>query len=42
MVARGAYPSNRSCVDWLLDLDQFQNPADAAHYEEGLRKAGFE
>ena len=42
MVARGAYPSNRSCVDWLLDLDPFQNPADAAHYEEGLRKAGFE
>ena len=42
MVARGAYPSNRSCVDWLLDLDPFQNPADAAHYQEGLRKAGFE
>lgn len=41
MVARGTYPSNRSCVDWLLDLDPFQNSADAAHYEEGLRKAGF-
>jgi DNA-binding SARP family transcriptional activator/TolB-like protein len=42
MVARGAYPSNRSCVEWLLDLDPFQYPADANHYEEGLRKAGFE
>ena len=41
MVARGAYPSDRSCVDWLLDLDPFQQEADAAHYEDGLRKAGF-
>jgi len=42
VIARGSYPSNRSCVEWLLDLDPFQNPADAAHYEDGLRKAGFE
>ena len=42
MVARGDYPSNKSCVDWLMDLDPFQRPDDAAHYEDGLRKAGFE
>ena len=42
MTARGGFPSSHSCVDWLLDLDPFQNPDDAAHYEEGLRKAGFE
>ena len=42
MVARGNYPADRSCVEWLLDLDPFQVPADRAHYEEGLRKAGFE
>ena len=42
VVARGGHPANSSCVQWLLDLDPFQNPEDAAHYEEGLRKAGFE
>jgi DNA-binding SARP family transcriptional activator/TolB-like protein len=42
MVDRGAYPSDRSCVDWLLDLDPYQRPEDARHYERGLRLAGFE
>lgn len=42
MVARGAYPSDKTCVEWLLDLDPYQHPGDAEHYEQGLRKAGFE
>ena len=41
MVARGACPSNRSCVQWLLDLDPFRRAEDASHYEDGLRKAGL-
>ena len=41
-LAKGDHPANSSCVDWLLALDPFQNPDDTAHYEEGLRKAGFE
>jgi hypothetical protein len=30
-----------SCVDWLLAMDPFLQPADAEHYAEGLRQAGF-
>jgi DNA-binding SARP family transcriptional activator/Tfp pilus assembly protein PilF len=38
---RGLFPSGTSCIDWLLAMDPFRRPADAEHYAEGLRKAGF-
>jgi DNA-binding SARP family transcriptional activator/Tfp pilus assembly protein PilF len=41
-LARGGFPPNTSCIDWLLMMDPFQRSADVAHYAEGLRKAGFE
>ena len=40
-LARGLFPKGTSCVDWLLAMDPFRRPADAEHYAEGLRKAGF-
>ena len=40
-LARGMFPGDMSCVDWLLAMDPFQLPADAEHYASGLRKAGF-
>ncbi len=41
-LARGLFPSGISCIDWLVAMDPFRRPADAEHYAEGLRKAGFE
>ncbi len=41
-LARGDFSADTSPVDWLLGLDPFQRAEDAAHYEAGLRKAGFE
>ncbi len=41
-LARGDYSEDASRVDWLLGLDPFQRADDAAHYETGLRMAGFE
>jgi hypothetical protein len=32
----------RLSIDWLVAMDPFRRPADAEHYAEGLRKAGFE
>jgi DNA-binding SARP family transcriptional activator len=40
-LARGFFPAGMSCIDWLLAIDPFRRPADAEHYAEGLRKAGF-
>jgi DNA-binding SARP family transcriptional activator len=40
-LARGLFPSGISCMDWLLAMDPFRRPADAEHYAEGLRRAGF-
>ena len=40
-LARGLFPENTSCVDWLLAMDPFQRPDDVGHYASGLRKAGF-
>ncbi len=40
-LARGMFPENTGCVDWLLAMDPFQRPDDVAHYASGLRKAGF-
>ena len=40
-LARGMFPGDMSCIDWLLAMDPFQHPADLEHYREGLRKAGF-
>ena len=40
-LARGMFPGDMSCIDWLLAMDPFQLPADAEHYASGLRKAGF-
>jgi DNA-binding SARP family transcriptional activator/TolB-like protein len=40
-LARGLFPSGTSCIDWLLAMDPFRRAADAQHYLEGLRKAGF-
>jgi DNA-binding SARP family transcriptional activator len=39
--ARGFFPEGMSCIEWLLAMDPFQQPADVAHYLDGLRKAGF-
>lgn len=41
-LARGMFPRDMSCLDWLLAMDPFQRPDDLEHYAEGLRKAGFE
>jgi TolB-like protein len=41
-LARGTFPADTSCIDWLLAMDPFRRPADVEHYREGLRKAGFE
>lgn len=41
-IARDLFPQHISCVDWLLALDPFQLPADAEHYANGLRRAGFD
>ena len=41
-LARGLFPRETSCVDWLLALDPFQHQADLEHYAGGLRQAGFE
>ncbi len=40
-LARGLFPKGTSCIDWLVAMDPFRRPADAEHYAEGLRKAGF-
>ncbi len=40
-LARGLFAEGTSCLDWLLAMDPFRRPADAEHYAEGLRKAGF-
>jgi TolB-like protein len=41
-LARGQFTARTSCIGWLLEIDPFQRPADAEHYVEGLRKAGFD
>ncbi len=41
-LARGDFTEETTCINWLLSLDPFQNSVDARHYEDGLRKAGFE
>ena len=41
-IARGAFPGSKSCIEWLLQMCPFRRAADSNHYEEGLRKAGFE
>ncbi|MDI5932845.1 BTAD domain-containing putative transcriptional regulator [Halomonas kalidii] len=41
-MARGAFPEHTGCLDWLTALDPYRRTADAEHYLEGLRKAGFE
>jgi hypothetical protein len=41
-LARGMFPGDMSCIDWLLAMDPFQRASDAEHYASGLRKAGFE
>ena len=40
-LARGLFPKDTSCIDWLLAMDPFRRPADAEHYAQGLRMAGF-
>ena len=40
-LARGIFPGDMSCIDWLLAMDPFQRASDAEHYASGLRKAGF-
>ena len=39
--ASGMFPEGMSCIEWLLAMDPFQQPADLEHYVGGLRKAGF-
>jgi tetratricopeptide (TPR) repeat protein len=39
--ARGMFPGDMSCIDWLLAMDPFQQAADVEHYADGLRRAGF-
>ncbi|MFC3282470.1 BTAD domain-containing putative transcriptional regulator [Litchfieldella rifensis] len=41
-MARGTFPEHTGCLDWLTALDPYRRTADAEHYLEGLRKAGFE
>ena len=41
-LARGMFPKETTCIDWLLAMDPFQRAADADHYADGLRKAGFQ
>ena len=40
-LARGLFAEGTSCIDWLIALDPFRQAADAQHYLDGLRKAGF-
>ena len=40
-LARGMFPGDMSCIDWLLAMDPFRLPSDVEHYAAGLRKAGF-
>jgi len=40
-LARGMFPGDMSCIDWLLAMDPFRLPSDVEHYASGLRKAGF-
>jgi Tfp pilus assembly protein PilF len=40
-LARGLFPRETGCIDWLLALDPFQLRDDAEHYADGLRQAGF-
>ncbi|GGY10812.1 transcriptional regulator [Litchfieldella qijiaojingensis] len=40
-LARGTFPEHTGCLDWLTALDPYRHTADAEHYLEGLRKAGF-
>ena len=40
-LARGLFPAGTGCLDWLLAMDPFRLAADAEHYAEGLRRAGF-
>jgi tetratricopeptide (TPR) repeat protein len=40
-LARGMFPGDTSCIDWLLAMDPFQLSSDVEHYADGLRKAGF-
>ncbi len=41
-LARGMFPKDITCIDWLLAMEPFQRAADAEHYADGLRKAGFD
>lgn len=41
-IARGSFPRDYACIDWLAALDPYRNADDAEHYLDGLRKAGFD
>jgi DNA-binding SARP family transcriptional activator/TolB-like protein len=41
-LTRGELAEGTSCMGWLLGIDPFKLAADAEHYAEGLRKAGFD
>ncbi len=41
-LARGTFPAHIGCLEWLAALDPYRRDADAAHYLEGLRRAGFD
>jgi DNA-binding SARP family transcriptional activator/Tfp pilus assembly protein PilF len=41
-IARGTFSRGKSCIEWLLEMCPFRRTEDTDHYEEGLRKAGFE
>lgn len=37
-LARGAFPANTDCIDWLLAMNLFRRASDAEHFANGLRK----
>ncbi|MFY0990635.1 BTAD domain-containing putative transcriptional regulator [Halomonas sp. C05BenzN] len=41
-LARGTFPADTTCLDWLTALDPYRRRDDAEHYLAGLRRAGFE
>ncbi|GEK48649.1 BTAD domain-containing putative transcriptional regulator [Halomonas pacifica] len=41
-LARGTFPTHIGCLEWLAALDPYRRDADAEHYLEGLRRAGFD
>jgi len=41
-IAKGWFPEDTSCADWLLAMAPFLHQEDADHYREGLRRAGID